>query len=121
MTNLQQENFHARRVVKDYLASVGDISKVMHTKQLLSDVSASNCRYKDGVERKQKETELQKRRTQEENELSQCKKRCKTITKDIKHFEQRAFSISSEANSNSSTKQFKEAHVLNIQARDLKK
>ena len=63
----------------------------------------------------------QLKRRLDEDELGQMKKRQKTLQNDIAHLEERAFSLSEQACSNSSSTQlFKEAHALNIRVRSLK-
>lgn len=121
MVNLLPENLTSRRIIKDHISSVGGVSNVSISKQMLNAVAMSNCKYKDDLERKKMDNERAEKRRHENNELIQQKKRRKSLVTEIESLEKKAFSLADEASTKGSTQLFQESHALNIRARSLKK
>ena len=90
------------------------------SKQMLNAVAMSNRKYKEDLEKKRIDNERAEKRRLENDELTQQRKRRKSLFTEIANLEKKAFSLADEASTKGSTQLFQESHALNIRAKSLK-
>ncbi|KAJ8409963.1 hypothetical protein AAFF_G00210040 [Aldrovandia affinis] len=123
-TNIMGDTVVARRLVCDYVALHGGVTKVPLTKELLKSVEAARTRYRDYLteERRKKELEAKARkRKAAEDDLEELRKRKKTILEVSQGLAREADKTAEEAEAKSGTKMAELISKSNILRKGSKK
>ncbi|KAJ8385597.1 hypothetical protein AAFF_G00184590 [Aldrovandia affinis] len=123
-TNIMGDTVVARRLVCDYVALHGGVTKVPLTKELLKSVEAARTRYCDYLteERRKKELEAKARkRKAAEDDLEELRKRKKTILEVSQGLAREADKTAEEAEAKSGTKMAELISKSNILRKSSKK
>ncbi|KAJ8404749.1 hypothetical protein AAFF_G00336120 [Aldrovandia affinis] len=123
-TNIMGDTVVARRLVCDYVALHGGVTKVPLTKELLKSVEAARTRYRDYLteERRKKELEAKgQKRKAAEDDLEELRKRKKTILEVSQGLAREADKTAEEAEAKSGTKMAELISKSNILRKGSKK